>query len=440
MALVQEYALYLIGGALVLGFVIAWILRGLKKSPAEQRAAVDRDIALLELQQTKDELDSLFAAQRKRREEEKAGGAGASDPALKAQIVRLEEQLTAARAESEALRKSAPAPMAATETAVPPADAAPAKARSAEETALRNALISRNEYLETRIHGVELRLHEMAKAQKSAGSVTDETPKAKWLAAYRSQRMEALQARLVAVGAGQTEDIHQPAEVDESADAAKARSVEQKAVDEELARLRWRNRYLESRLAYLAEAVDPSDDPDIKRTEKAAEKPDERPPATQASGENKAAKPDTAKPAPPPASPQAAKPPAAASTAAQRLSPEKLAERGPRFTSPAAAGAKGVSEAAPPAKLAEARSAGVETVEAVRPPALEVADGKADDLTRISGLSSSIELRLNEIGIWHFGQIAAWEREHEAWIDKQFGLDGMARREGWVSQARQLSG
>ena len=87
---------------------------------------------------------------------------------------------------------------------------------------------------------------------------------------------------------------------------------------------------------------------------------------------------------------------------------------------------------------AGAASSAVGTVQAARPPALEVADGKADDLTRISGLSSSIELRLNEVGIWHFSQIAAWTPEHEAWIDREFGLEGLARREGWISQARQL--
>ena len=113
MALIQEYAPFLIGGALVLGFVFAWIVRGLRKSPTEQRAIVDRDIALLELQQTKDELDSLFAAQRKRRAEEKASGAPASDPALKAEIARLEEALSEAKAEAKALREAPPAVAAA---------------------------------------------------------------------------------------------------------------------------------------------------------------------------------------------------------------------------------------------------------------------------------------------------------------------------------------
>ena len=88
MALVHEYVWYVLAGALLLGFGLAWILRGLKKSPEEQRAIVDRDIALLELQQTKDELDSLFAAQRKWKAQTKAAVAEGADPALKAEVER----------------------------------------------------------------------------------------------------------------------------------------------------------------------------------------------------------------------------------------------------------------------------------------------------------------------------------------------------------------
>lgn len=453
MALVQDYALYLIGGSLVLGFVLAWILRGLKKSPAEQRAIVDRDIALLELQQTKDELDSLFAAQRKRREAEKAGGAGTADPALKAEIARLEEALAAAKAENAARREAVPA--AGTGAAPAVSESAAPKPRSAEETALRNALISRNEYLETRIHDVELRLHHMAKALKAAeeiGSTTapavEADAKRAWLANYSRQRMEALEARLAMLSgavpnAGQeTSEAEAEAEPTEEADKAEA----SRAADEELARLRWRNRYLESRLAYLAETVDPPEEnasPEANPAPAQAPKPEIRP-ATQTA--EKSAK-DSAPAAPqekaggkPMAeAPKASTPKAPAPQASPRPGPDRLAERGPRFTSPAFGAPKAQAEEGTSGGVpAGSASSAVGTVQAARPPALEVADGKADDLTRISGLSSSIELRLNEVGIWHFSQIAAWTPEHEAWIDREFGLEGLARREGWVSQARQL--
>ena len=453
MALVQDYALYLIGGSLVLGFVLAWILRGLKKSPAEQRAIVDRDIALLELQQTKDELDSLFAAQRKRREAEKAGGGGAADPALKAEIARLEQALAAAKAENAARREAAPE-AAAEATQAATASAAP-KPRSAEETALRNALISRNEYLETRIHDVELRLHHMAKALKAAeGAGSTAAPAAEadakraWLASYGRQRMAALEARLAALSGAlpHTGQEEAKAETDDASSEEAEKADASRAADEELARLRWRNRYLESRLAYLAETVDPpEEEPQAAETQPSTPTARvEGPPAAQPAGTSAAA-PAPAAPQAKAADPQPAEPqkgPAAASPASQaspRTGPDRLAERGPRFTSPAfgapkAQAGEGPSGAAP----AGAASSAVGTVQAARPPALEVADGKADDLTRISGLSSSIELRLNEVGIWHFSQIAAWTPEHEAWIDREFGLEGLARREGWISQARQL--
>ena len=76
----------------------------------------------------------------------------------------------------------------------------------------------------------------------------------------------------------------------------------------------------------------------------------------------------------------------------------------------------------------------------LRPPSRPAPEGAADDLTRLSGLSSSIELKLNEIGVWHFSQIAEWTPANLAWVDEAFDLDGQARREGWISQARQLVG
>lgn len=113
-----------------------------------------------------------------------------------------------------------------------------------------------------------------------------------------------------------------------------------------------------------------------------------------------------------------------------------MAARGPRFASPVSA----LATAAQERRASEpARPTVVSTEDRPSPPpAQDAANGQADDLTRISGLSSSIELKLNEIGIWHYVQIARWSQGNLEWVDREFGLDGQAKREGWISQARQL--
>lgn len=421
MALVHEYVWFILAGAVVIGFVLAWILRGLKKSPTEQRAIVDRDIALLELQQTKDELDSLFAAQRKFKAEAKAAADAGADPALRAQVERLQAELAAARAGLEATPKvqaEATAPSEALSAPAPDADPSPPEqltpAPSTQDNEMRNALIARNEYLEERIHDVELRLHHMAKevaAAKTDEAVSDHTSKDAWLANYLGMRAEALQAKLQEALAASGKD-----ELSAEASAAPAEVESTEERDEEMARLRWRNRYLESRLAYLGQ---PSSRPTAPTASSAGA-------AQGADGPAKAASSPVvspARPAQPAAGPRLAE-----------TSPDPLASRGPRFTSPFSA----LASSAPAKKQAPPIAAASSRPTPIKPPAKQTADGQADDLTRISGLSSSIELKLNEIGIWHYAQIANWTDQHLEWVDRSFGLDGQAKREGWVSQARQL--
>ncbi len=65
-------------------------------------------------------------------------------------------------------------------------------------------------------------------------------------------------------------------------------------------------------------------------------------------------------------------------------------------------------------------------------------NGKKDNLTRIKGVGLKIEEALNEIGIYHFDQIAAWDTENIAWADSTLGFPGRAERENWVAQAKAL--
>jgi len=66
-------------------------------------------------------------------------------------------------------------------------------------------------------------------------------------------------------------------------------------------------------------------------------------------------------------------------------------------------------------------------------------NGEKDNLTRIKGIGLKIEAALNEIGIYHFDQIATWNKENIAWADSTLGFPGRAEREQWVTQAKALA-
>lgn len=63
--------------------------------------------------------------------------------------------------------------------------------------------------------------------------------------------------------------------------------------------------------------------------------------------------------------------------------------------------------------------------------------GKADDLKTIEGVGPALEKLLNELGIFHFEQIAGWGEAEIAWIDGNLkGFKGRATRDKWVAQAK----
>ncbi|MAU95114.1 MAG: NADH-quinone oxidoreductase subunit NuoE [Fulvimarina sp.] len=64
--------------------------------------------------------------------------------------------------------------------------------------------------------------------------------------------------------------------------------------------------------------------------------------------------------------------------------------------------------------------------------------GAKDDLKLIKGIGPVIEARLNELGIYHFWQIAQWRQAELIWIDDFLNFRGRAVREGWIEQAREL--
>jgi len=65
--------------------------------------------------------------------------------------------------------------------------------------------------------------------------------------------------------------------------------------------------------------------------------------------------------------------------------------------------------------------------------------GKPDNLQRISGIGAKNERTLNNLGFFHFDQIAAWTGEEIAWIDDHLKFGGRIEREEWLAQARLLA-
>ncbi|TKZ21726.1 NADH-quinone oxidoreductase subunit E [Shimia litoralis] len=69
----------------------------------------------------------------------------------------------------------------------------------------------------------------------------------------------------------------------------------------------------------------------------------------------------------------------------------------------------------------------------------EARDGGADDLKKLKGVGPKLEQTLNELGFFHFDQIAAWTQAQIAWVDSRLSFKGRIERDGWVDQAKALA-
>lgn len=355
----------------------------------------------------------------------------------------------------------------------------------------------RNRYLESRVRRLEQQVQEagtlnvaaepadasaFALAAPQADGATPEDgvdatalAKMRWQNDYLRQRVDFLEEKVSVLPAG-------------TAAGMMAVAANGETVEEELARLRWRNRYLEGRLAYLEEdapapasvegvlarsteaslaasageaaaeaaapeAVDreagtePAADATSQVAEFAAEEEagaastsgSETEPAlvqTEAAegeqGSDDTPGDELTAPAPEAEAPVAAEemasegqPDAEPDPTVQTAEPAEAAE----VDEPAGeAGSSGSDEAASPAVMEQ-------------PPFLDKPAGyQGDDLTAIDGVGPRIQDVLNELGIFHYAQIAAWTPENEAWIDDYLSFSGRVSREAWVVQAQALAG
>lgn len=114
-----------------------------------------------------------------------------------------------------------------------------------------------------------------------------------------------------------------------------------------------------------------------------------------------------------------------AKTADRRTEPKPSAALPPR--------ASGLDFAVSRSKAAVPAAAAPEMLSAPRA-------GKPDDLKDIRGIGPVIEAMLNQLGFWHFDQIAGWKARDIAYVDERLvGFHGRISRDEWVRQAQALA-
>ena len=92
--------------------------------------------------------------------------------------------------------------------------------------------------------------------------------------------------------------------------------------------------------------------------------------------------------------------------------------------------------AAPAASVAAAPAAPGKAPELLKAPR----DGKGDDLSLIWGVADKLHKQLNDIGIWHFEQIAKWTPDEVAWFEASMqGFKGRVARDKWIEQCEKLA-
>lgn len=92
----------------------------------------------------------------------------------------------------------------------------------------------------------------------------------------------------------------------------------------------------------------------------------------------------------------------------------------------------GATPAAAAPAATDAGEAQPETLSAPR-------DGGADDLKLLKGVGPKLEGTLNELGFYHFDQIAKWTDAQVAWVDSRLKFKGRIERDGWIEQAKILA-
>ncbi len=395
-----------LAAATFLGLLFGFSFRGLLASNQVRRAGIEREIAKTELTQAKAEVDALYAAQRKRKEE--AAQAVGGDDTLRQElddretrIAALGDELNAARAELEQLKSESEDGNGLAEAAAGAAVGALAGAALSDEDEKElKDLRDRNAWLEERVVALEADVSAAAAiVPAETDAPAEEDPgleKLHWQNAYLRQRVDALEAKTIEQSATRTETVEVGAapviETEPESPEADNDSASNVAVDEEMARLRWRNRYLEGRLAYFEQAEE----------------------TVEEASADVVAEPVT-------------EPEAETSEPDKEEAPAEAAESTP----------EPVSET-PAEEEVHPSDAMLAELDGKQPDSIEKPSNGGDDLTAITGVGPRIAEVLNGLGIWTYEQVAAWLPENETWIENHLSFKGRVSRENWVGQAKDL--
>lgn len=265
---------------------------------------------------------------------------------------------------------------------------APTDKDAAKDETLR--LQWRNRYLGARIAHLETYFLEQKRFEdeKLAEELARTRDK---LAAAENEMREAigLKAHIAELEA----EIAEKAEQDRQT-AANRTPVPDQNLAELTEKTRWRNHYLEMRVAYLEGRVSQSERAALAATSLAAK------------SETLAARPVGEAPQNSPTMSDAAPPPARPSAPEPETVPQSVPE----------------------------------TVAEARPIAYDSPRGdKADDLKMIAGIGPVNEAKLHALGIYHFAQIAEWSPGNVAWVESHLHFPGRVGREQWIDQAKQLA-
>ncbi|MCF6329323.1 MAG: 50S ribosomal protein L21 [Henriciella sp.] len=117
---------------------------------------------------------------------------------------------------------------------------------------------------------------------------------------------------------------------------------------------------------------------------------------------------------------------------ARKAAPKKAAE--PKTEAKAAPAKK---TAAPKKAAAPKKTTAKAAVDARGRPAK--ADGKADDLKKISGVGPAFEKKLNAAGLFHFWQVAALKKAQISELEEEMNMSGRVERDEWIKQAKELA-
>ena len=137
--------------------------------------------------------------------------------------------------------------------------------------------------------------------------------------------------------------------------------------------------------------------------------------------------------------PSASVPSASVPNAAAPVAP---APKAAAATAETKAEAKPAPKKKAPVKKAPAKKAAPAAAASEERPSLMLdapEGGQADDLKKITGVGPKLEQTLNELGIWHYEQVAKLKKKDIAWVDARLRFKGRIERDDWVGQAKELA-